>query len=90
MFPEFLLVSESLDRPGVDVVESVDNFDLGNNLDGLGNLIFGLAGFSACSLDELNEFLNFVVLALDLLEHALDVFFVIIAFLAFVLELQLK
>jgi len=63
---------------------------LGNNLDGLSDLIFRLTGFSACLLNKLNEIFNFVILALDLPEHVSDVFFVVIAFLSFVLELQLK
>jgi len=90
LVPGFLVGTESLDGFDVDGVESVDNFDLSDNTNGSLNFIFGLTGFGASFLHELDELPNFVILSLDLLEHTFGVLFVIIAFLGLVLKGQLK
>jgi hypothetical protein len=90
LIPSFLVGSEGLDGFNVHVVESVDNLDLSDNTNSLSNFFLGLSSFSASLLHEFDEFLDLIILSLDLVEHTFGVLLVIIAFLAFVLELQLE
>jgi hypothetical protein len=86
LIPEFLLVCESCDVLDIDGVESVDNLDLGDDTNGLFDFVLGLRSLGACLFNELDELTDFLALACDLLVHAFDILFVIIALLALVLH----
>ena len=80
------MVSKSLNGVDVGAVESVDNLDLGDDTNGLFDFVLGLRSLGACLFNELDELTNFLALACDLLVHAFDILFVIIALLALVLH----